>query len=126
MNTEILIYLLIGLQIKHFICDYPLQNAYMLQKGGLVGWVKPLLAHSSVHAVGTFIVFLYFGFKIAILFSLIDFVLHFVVDRIKACPTIGGKYNPTQPYFWWALGLDQMAHHIINILFVAFVLYFHS
>lgn len=117
MNIEILV-LLLFLQIKHFICDYPLQNAFMLQKVNKEKWVIPLFAHSLVHSIGTFIVFVYFSLKFAIIFAIADLVLHFIVDRIKASQNIGNRWGIHTPYFWWALGLDQMTHHIINILFV--------
>lgn len=54
--------------------------------------------------------------------SLADFIIHFTVDRIKASPNLGGRFNPTQPYFWWALGADQMAHHLTNYLFIAIIM----
>jgi len=117
MTLELII-ILVALQIKHFICDYPLQTPFMLQKANKENWVKPLLAHSTVHSVGTFIVFVFFDFNTAILLGIIDLVLHFIVDRIKASPNIGNRWGIDKPQFWWALGLDQMAHHLINILFV--------
>ena len=117
---EIVFLLLVLFQIKHFICDYPLQTSYMLGKMGKTNWVKPLAAHAGVHAIGTFIVVLVVTFSpIAIVFALVDFVLHFIVDRIKASPDLGGRWKLDQPYFWWALGADQMAHHLINYLFIA-------
>ena len=123
---EIVFLLLILFQIKHFICDYPLQTQYMLGKMGRINWIKPLAAHAGVHALGTFfIVFLFMNtaywldsFVFATAFALVDFILHFIVDRIKASPDLGGRWKPDQPYFWWALGADQMTHHLINYLFV--------
>ena len=117
MSTEAIIVLIV-LQIKHFVCDYPLQSQFMLQKANKDNWIKPLLAHSLVHAIGTFLVFMFFDLKIALILSIMDFILHFVVDRIKASPNIGNRWSMDKPQFWWALGLDQMAHHLINILFV--------
>lgn len=117
-SLQLAILLLVLLQLKHFICDYPLQTQFMLGKAGATNWFEPLLAHSAVHALGTFLVFIYFSLPLAILFAIVDLVLHFIVDRIKASPTMGGRWNPSQPYFWWALGFDQMAHHVINIVFV--------
>lgn len=114
--------ILILLQIKHFVCDYPLQNTYMLQKANKEKWIYPLVLHSLVHSIGTFIVFIWFNSKFAICFALLDFIFHFIVDRLKASPNIGNRWGIDKPYFWWALGLDQMAHHLINILFV-YVLY---
>ena len=110
--------LLLLLQIKHFICDYPLQNQFMLKKANKEGWFIPLLAHSAVHSVGTFIVFCFISFNMAFCFAIADLILHFIVDRLKASPNIGNRWTMDKPQFWWALGLDQMAHHLINIIFV--------
>ena len=114
--------ILLLLQIKHFICDYPLQNAYMLNKMKEKGWVLPLLSHSIVHGVGTFIVFVLYDFKIACILAILDVILHFIVDRIKASPKLLNRWGIDKSMFWNMLGLDQMMHHIINILFV-YVLY---
>ena len=114
--------LLVMFQIKHFICDYPLQNAFMLQKAQKENWFKPLLAHASVHSLGTFIVVSFFNANLAFILTIADFVLHFVVDRIKASPNIGNRWGIDKPYFWWALGLDQMAHHLINYGFIYIIL----
>ena len=116
INSIFLLFIL--LQIKHFICDYPLQNAYMLQKANKENWIFPLALHSLVHAIGTFLVFSLFNILFAFYFALADFILHFIVDRIKASPNMGNRWGIDKPQFWWALGLDQMVHHIINIIFI--------
>ena len=114
--------LLVLFQLKHFVCDYPLQNQYMLGKMQATGWKLPLAAHAAVHSLATYIITMYFvGPFTAILFALADFIIHFTVDRIKASPKLGGRFNPTQPYFWWALGADQMAHHLTHYLFIAII-----
>lgn len=114
--------LLVLFQLKHFLCDYPLQNQYMLGKMQATNWIKPLAAHAAVHSLATYIITMYFvGPFTAILFALADFIIHFTIDRIKASPKLGGRWNPTQPYFWWALGADQMAHHLTHYLFIAII-----
>lgn len=114
--------LLVLFQLKHFVCDYPLQTQYMLSKMQATGWKLPLAAHAAVHSLATYIITMYFvGPFTAILFALADFIIHFTVDRIKASPKLGGRWNPTQPYFWWALGADQMAHHLTHYLFIAII-----
>ena len=121
--------LLVLFQLKHFICDYPLQTQYMLGKMQATGWIQPLEAHAGVHAIATFLIayvvldLVYWldNLFFATLFAILDFVIHFTVDRIKASPNLGGRFNPTQPYFWWALGADQMAHHLTHYLFIAII-----
>lgn len=115
--------LLVLFQLKHFICDYPLQTQYMLGKMSRTNWINPLALHAGVHSIGTFIIsFFFVPVSVAIPLALADFILHFTVDRLKASPDLGGKWKPDQSYFWWALGADQMAHHLINYVFIYIIL----
>ena len=115
--------LLIAFQLKHFICDYPLQGKYMLGKFKETGWQLPLLAHTAVHAVGTFIIAVFYAdIFIAAALAFFDMYTHFVIDRIKASPKLGGRFKPDQPYFWWALGADQMAHHLTHYVIIVLLL----
>jgi hypothetical protein len=158
--------LLILFQVKHFLADYPLQNNFMLGKFK-PGWdfILPLVAHSGVHALFTLVICLFIAPHFWYL-ALVDFVVHFVMDRIKAGPKYLGRFkalsanelieiakdrdifNPPSvnpgdagtsrdpriayhrerfdtwhkqekqikhnTYFWWALGLDQMVHHVTH------------
>ena len=115
--------LLVLFQIKHFICDYPLQTPYMLQKANKENWIKPLFAHAGDHSIGTFIVVSFFNIKLAFVLAFLDLFLHFIVDRIKASPNIGNRWGIDKSYFWWALGLDQMAHHLINYIFIYIIVF---
>ena len=114
--------LLIVFQLKHFICDYPLQGTYMLGKLRATNWALPLAAHAAVHATATFLIAIWFSLHLAIILAIADFILHFTIDRLKASPNIGGRFKPDQPYFWWALGADQMAHHFTHYSFIFILL----
>ena len=115
---ELIFILLIAFQLKHFICDYPLQNTYMLGKLRATNWVLPLAAHAAVHATATFLIAIWFSLHLAIILAITDFILHFTIDRLKASPNYGGRFKPDQPYFWWTLGADQMAHHLTHYAFI--------
>jgi hypothetical protein len=139
--------LLVAFQIKHFLADYLLQTPYMLQKFS-PGWdfVLPLLAHVSIHALFTFnIAMSVLMFRdvpflsalgIAGFCGLVDGVIHFLMDRVKAGPAYLGRYkalsgreysNATSEeilhnkIFWIALGLDQMVHHFTHYAIIAFL-----
>ena len=123
MNTEITL-LLLAFQIKHWLCDYPLQTTYMLGKFKRVGWVKPLVEHANCHMVFTAIIaFIYLKITggntgLIIIVMVLDFVIHFTVDRIKAHPDLGGRFKPDNKYFWWCLGGDQMCHHLTHYFII--------
>ena len=156
-------------QIKHFLADYPLQGAYMLKKflGGWQ-WVLPLAAHAGVHGLFTLAICFFVNPALWWL-SLVDFSIHFTMDRIKASPNLLGRFKAlaasefkqvvvdatrvcqvcqsveagmakgykektirsaikhtnerkqeaikqlkSNTYFWWALGFDQMIHHLTH------------
>jgi hypothetical protein len=130
VNLYALLALLAAFQVKHFLCDYPLQRPYMLRKGAVgwnwtsrnnLNWILPLAAHAGVHALATLLIALVVNPRLGWL-SILDFVVHFVVDRVKASPQLGGRWTPAQPYFWWALGGDQMAHHLTHYAIIAALL----
>ena len=161
-HIQILFDLLILYQIKHFLCDYPLQTPYMLGKFKAGNkWIKPLIAHAGVHFIGTFCIVVALTPKLAPALAAIDFLIHFFIDRVKASPNLGGKWEaiskaeyPTiaalakgelaltntsfveyqqkkvwanqklksNKWFWWALGMDQMAHHLTHYMIIAIVM----
>lgn len=146
--------LLVIFQIKHFVADYPLQGKYMLKKF-LPGWdfVLPLTAHAGVHALITLVILVLIKSNMYWLVA-VDFVVHFIVDRIKASPKMLGRFKAlsavefrllftTPPrklgegvafkyvteaevaeairdntFFWWALGWDQMMHHLTHYFII--------
>ena len=126
MTTEVLV-LLLAFQVKHLIADYYLQFPYMYEnKGKPIGWLKPLIDHSLVHAgLSILIVAIYgtitlpnvepaYSYALIICVFLFDFVTHFITDRWKATR----KGGPDTSGFWKNLGIDQMIHHTVGILIV--------
>lgn len=87
--------LLVIYQIKHFVCDYPLQTRYMLGKfKPYPDYVLPLLAHSAVHGAATFLIALCFkSYIVSVLLGILDMAIHFAVDRVKASPELGGRFT---------------------------------
>lgn len=167
-------------QLKHFICDYPGQTTWMLGKFKTKGWALPLAAHAAVHAAFTFgLSVLFMGAGMAAVYvALLDFAIHFTMDRVKASGKMMGRWKalsakeyaevaatiaahesgtlcykpagiktqlnslPHEEYvawydqetakyieslrarirsnklFWWALGFDQLVHHITDIVVI--------
>lgn len=163
--------LLILFQIKHFVADFPLQNKYMLQKFRPDwGFFFPLLAHSALHGLGTLIIGLIYlsiqpvgvllidlgdkhttlsVYLSIVLLALLDMIIHFTMDRIKAGPKYLGRFKlisaerfkqieterlaglnvdfynkelKENTYFWWSLGIDQSVHHLTHYLIIYLLL----
>lgn len=151
--------LLIVYQIKHFLADYLFQTPYMLGKfKKFPDFIHPLAQHASVHAGFTIIISVCSGARgdVTLGIGLLDFVAHFIVDRVKASPDMLGRFKAlstnemrdiiqnktyverfpgtqtslqikqidgerleSNKYFWWALGADQMAHHLTHYAIIA-------
>jgi hypothetical protein len=119
MSLSTLFILLIAFQVKHFIGDFPLQREYMLRKT-VAGWgfVAPLALHCLVHATLALIIIVAVKPSLWWL-SLVDFVVHFIMDRIKSGPKYLGRYNDhDKSSFWNCLGFDQMVHHLTSFYIV--------
>lgn len=126
--------LLVLFQIKHLLADYFLQGKYMLGKfKPHPDYILPLAAHCAVHGVMTFAIASIVSSKAAFWVALLDFVLHFAMDRVKASPELLGRFEaltketyPTatdeqkrsNTRFWWSLGLDQTVHHLTHYLII--------
>lgn len=123
MDISTLFTLLVLFQLKQFLADFCFQNHYMLQKER-PGWdfVWPLSLHCSVHAIGTLLICLLFKPGLWWLF-LVDFTVHFGMDRLRASPKMLGRYKDTkQAIYWQILGFDQMVHHFTHYGLIALIL----
>jgi hypothetical protein len=115
--------LLLALQVKHAICDGPLQTLQMVRDKSV--YLKPLgLIHALIHSLGSLLVFwvaqvpLVFAFQLVLL----EFALHYHIDYIKEkIVHYFGWYHSDGP-FWWALVVDQTLHHMSYGVLVWFII----
>jgi hypothetical protein len=111
------LFLVAALQVKHFICDGPLQTRAMVEAKGHYGRYLGLL-HASIHGAGTMLVLAGFGFAAStmLLLGLVDFAIHYHVDFTKENVVRRAGWTPLQAPFWWALSADQTAHQLTYLL----------
>ena len=104
--------------LKHYIADFLLQTDWIARgKESETGWFWPLTAHAGIHGLFTAAIFAYAAPGLAWL-GLVDFAVHFAIDKAKS--EIGRPFHldPSGGGFWWLLGLDQTLHHATHLLFV--------
>lgn len=85
-------------QLKHFFDDYLFQTPYMLKKF-LPGWefFWPLCSHCACHAMSTLAIIIGWGMYGLWWLALVDFGIHFIMDRIKAGPKYLGRFKSLSP-----------------------------
>lgn len=105
------------LQIKHVICDGPLQTLAMVKSKR--HYLRPLgLAHAGIHAGGTFLVALGFGLGpvLAVQIAMLDAVIHYHVDWAKQNIVHNKGWTENDGPFWWSFTIDQALHHMTYLL----------
>ena len=120
---DILILLLL-IQIKHCYADFVLQTYMQTVKKGV--WMDPIgISHTLDHIYCSLIALLLFSLFVPLsafsilLVSLIEGVIHYLVDYAKV--KYGSKDN-TKPIFWTQFGLDQLAHQATYLAMVAYLI----
>jgi hypothetical protein len=118
-----LLVLLIGLELKHYVADYMLQPPWLLRGKGDVrqpgGYV-----HAGVHVAGSLLVFLVAGvaWPAAGLIVAAEFPIHYGADYAKA-HYAGGVDAAVSPWRFWALhGFDQLLHQLTYAGMIGFAL----
>ncbi len=105
------------LQIKHFICDGPLQTLAMVKAKGFYGREQGVL-HALIHGAGSTLVVLLFATPLALasLLVALDILLHYHIDYGKEQLVRQQRWTVNDNYFWWALTADQVLHHLTYLL----------
>lgn len=133
MSAELVLLLLVGLTIKHFFVDFPMQKPYQWKNKGTYGHPGGLL-HSGLHAIGTLIVLfvvlklyttaavVYDVLIVASYLAVADGVIHYHVDWAKMNINAKFGWGPnTHEQFWTLLGVDQLLHMLTYIGIVSII-----
>lgn len=111
--------LLILLQVKHVLADYFMQTQRMLTKRSEYAHVGRA-QHVGIHAVLSLLAALVVGLPgiVALVFFVVDAVLHFHIDWLKGVHSERAKDGPDTKGYWRAFGLDQLAHQLTYIVLI--------
>lgn len=110
---------LVFLQVKHWHVDFVNQSAAEVQSKGKYGDLIGV-GHSVKHGLLTYAIFLFIvSFNQALFIGIIDIILHYHIDWVKMNY---GNRDMNDKKFWCHLGLDQMAHQLCYISYLAFCL----
>ncbi|WP_246318816.1 DUF3307 domain-containing protein [Peteryoungia desertarenae] len=105
--------------LKQLLGDFFLQTRWMASgKESKTDWLLPLAAHAAIHAALTLSICLIFAPHLAWL-AIVDFIVHFVIDRAKAVTKISYGLTADRRAYWWLFGTDQTLHHLTHLAFAA-------
>lgn len=105
--------------LKHLAADFLLQTRWVaIGKQTEDRWLLPLSVHAGLHAGLTGLIFSVAAPSL-VWIAIVDFVVHFAIDRAKAVVQSRLTLNPGKTGFWWLLGTDQTLHHLTHLCFVA-------
>lgn len=121
--TAAVLAVILYLEIKHFICDYPLQTHFQLANKGTYGHPGGIL-HAGIHAVFTIPAFLLITPSLGVGVGIIvgEFLIHYHIDWAKQQLMARTGWQSGDREFWWGIGADQLAHHV-TYLAIAFILW---
>lgn len=111
-TTTFALWVMLCLELKHFVADYLLQFDWMIRgKGSLT--MPGGYAHAGIHAVGTVIVLALLGLApvVILFFAVGEFVVHYALDFAKAHYGDHVSSSDKPRTFWAFNGLDQFLHH---------------
>lgn len=114
-----MVYVLLWLFIKHFICDFPLQAFPWIYRNKGTYLHLGGIAHAGLHGIGTWLVLFLFIGQAAWVYALMDMVLHYHIDWAKM--NLVRHYQlkaDNSEWFWILLGFDQLLHHLTYFLIV--------
>ena len=111
--------LLVSLLVCHYLADFCLTTSAMIRAKADGRNVWPIMLHAGIHAllIGAWWLFWGVVWNSLLLFMLVEFVSHFLIDTIKGRLTARFSTLSDQqrkPY-WMLFGLDQLLHLLIVV-----------
>lgn len=116
---SLVLVLLVGFELKHFIADYLLQTGWMIGGKGrftaLGGY-----AHAGIHIIGSAIVLLVAQIPLPAIAALLagEFVIHYLLDYAKVSYGRGIDPDRDAQRFWAMHGLDQLFHQLTYVAMI--------
>ena len=115
--------LLTGFELKHYLADYVLQTGWMIAGKGTLNQPGGYV-HAGIHALGSAIVLLLGRIPLWTVLMLVaaEFIVHFALDYAKAAYGRGVDPDEDAPRFWALHGLDQLLHQLTYVAMLYFAL----
>jgi len=107
-------------EVKHFVCDFVLQTAYLYRNKGIYGHPAGFI-HAGLHALGSLPAILLIGGAPGLIAVLLvgEFLVHYHVDWLKLYIDHRYRLRIDRSAYWIVFGLDQLLHQATYIVMLA-------
>jgi hypothetical protein len=112
-GISILLWSLVLFQVKHFLCDFLLQTAYLYRNKGIYGHPAGFI-HAGMHALGSLPAILLLSRAPAFIAAVmaVEFLIHYHVDWLKLAIDKRFRLGIKQNLDWAVFGADQLLHQL--------------
>ena len=112
-GISILLWSLALFQVKHFVCDFVLQTAYLYRNKGIYGHPAGFI-HAGLHALGSLPAILLLSREPALIAVIlaVEFLIHYHVDWLKLYIDKHFRLGINQSLYWAVFGADQLLHQL--------------
>lgn len=106
-------------EIKHFVCDFALQNSWMIGKKGRYFHPGGLI-HAGLHILGSLpaLLLLTRAPKLIAMILAAEFIVHYHADFFKAKLDGHLQLRSDTNAYWIVFGLDQLIHQMTYITMI--------
>ncbi len=117
------VWVLVGLQVKHYVADYTLQWPSMIagkchfnKMGGYL--------HAGIHVLLTLPILLVCGLSALtiILLMIFEYVVHYATDYAKGWYDCKHKLDVNTRHYWAIHGADQLVHQFTYAAIIAVII----
>lgn len=107
-------------EVKHFLCDFVLQTAYLYRNKGTYGHPAGFL-HAGLHALGSLPAILLIGGAPGLIAMIVigELLVHYHVDWSKLYIDKRFRLRIDRSAYWVVFGLDQLLHQATYIVILA-------
>lgn len=119
-GLSLLLASLVLFEVKHFLCDFVLQTAYLYRNKGIYGHRAGFI-HAGLHAVGSLPAILLLSRAPGLIATLlvVELLVHYHVDWLKIYVDRRLRLGINQRLYWAVFGADQLLHQLTYTAFLA-------
>jgi len=118
-GLALVLWALLVLQLKHFLCDFVFQTEYQIRTKGIYGHVGGFL-HSGLHMVFSLpaLLIMQAPLRAIIIIMIGEFLIHYHTDWTKANVDAHFEWGHADARYWMLFGADQLIHQLTYLAIV--------